>query len=72
VALVLVGEPPYAEWLGDRDAQGLRLSSQDQALIARMRPLARKLVLVLVSGRPLILDQALEASDALVRRLATG
>lgn len=66
LALVLVGEPPYAEWLGDRDAQGLRLSPQDQALIAKMRPLARKLVLVLVTGRPLILDQALAASDALV------
>jgi beta-glucosidase len=72
VALVLVGEPPYAEWLGDRDAQGLRLSSQDQALIARMRPLARKLVLVLVTGRPLILDQALEASDALVAAWLPG
>lgn len=72
VALVLVGEPPYAEWLGDRDAQGLRLSPQDQALIARMRPLARKLVLVLVSGRPLILDQALEASDALVAAWLPG
>jgi beta-glucosidase len=72
VALVLVGEPPYAEWLGDRDAQGLRLSPQDQALIARMRPLARKLVLVLVSGRPLILDQALETSDALVAAWLPG
>ncbi len=72
VALVLVGEPPYAEWLGDRDAQGLRLSPQDQALIARMRPLARKLVLVLVSGRPLILDQALAASDALVAAWLPG
>ena len=72
VALVLIGEPPYAEWLGDRDAQGLRLSPQDQALIARMRPLARKLVLVLVTGRPLILDQALAASDALVAAWLPG
>lgn len=72
VALVLVGEPPYAEWLGDRDDQGLRLSPQDQALIAKMRPLARKLVLVMVSGRPLILDQALAASDALVAAWLPG
>ena len=72
MALVLVGEPPYAEWLGDRDAQGLRLSPQDQALIARMRPLGRKLVLVLVTGRPLILDQALAASDALVAAWLPG
>ncbi len=72
VALVAIGEPPYAEWLGDRDAQGLRLSPQDQALIAKMRPLARKLVLVLVTGRPLILDQALEASDALVAAWLPG
>lgn len=65
-AIVVVGEPPYSEWLGDRDGEGLRLTSEDQALIARVRPLARKLILVLVTGRPLILDQALAASDAIL------
>jgi len=65
-AIVLVGEPPYSEWLGDRDAEGLRLTAKDQALIARLKPLARKLILVLVTGRPLILDQAWAASDAIV------
>lgn len=65
-AIVLVGEQPYSEWLGDRDAEGLRLTAEDQALIARVRPLAHKLILVLVTGRPLILDQALDACDAIV------
>ncbi len=65
-AIILVGEPPYSEWLGDRDADGLRLTVEDQALIARLRPQARKLILVLVTGRPLILDQAWAASDAIV------
>ena len=65
-AIVVVGEPPYSEWLGDRDAEGLRLTAEDQALIARVRPQARKLILVLVTGRPMILDQALDASDAIV------
>ena len=65
-AVVVVGEQPYSEWLGDRDAEGLRLTAEDQALIARLRPQARKLILVLVTGRPLILDQAWAASDAIV------
>jgi beta-glucosidase len=37
-----------------------------------MRPLARKLVLVLVSGRPLILGQALQKSDAIVAAWLPG
>ena len=72
VAIVVLGEKPYAEWLGDRDAEGLRLSPKDQALIAKMRPLARKLALVLVSGRPLILDEALGKSDAVVAAWLPG
>jgi len=66
VALVVVGESAYAEWLGDRSADELRLSKSDQRLIADMRPLARKLVLVLVTGRPLVLGDALQQSDAVV------
>lgn len=72
VALVFVGERPYAEWLGDRDAVQLTLSEDDLALIAKVRPLARKLVLVLVSGRPLILGSALEQSDAVVAAWLPG
>lgn len=72
VAVVFVGETPYAEWLGDRSAEELNLSADDHALIARVRPLARKLVLVLVSGRPLILGQALQKSDAIVAAWLPG
>lgn len=71
-AVVFVGEQPYSEWLGDRDADGLRLMAEDQALIARVKPQARKLILVLVTGRPLILDQALAASDAIVAAWLPG
>ena len=66
VALVVIGEGAYAEWLGDRSAEALRISLSDEALIARVRPLARKLVLVLVTGRPLVLGDALQQSDAVV------
>lgn len=72
VALVFVGEPPYSEWLGDRTAEGLMLSVADQRLIAKLRPLARKLVLVLVSGRPLILGEALAQSDGVVAAWLPG
>lgn len=72
VAIVAIGERPYSEWLGDRSAAELSLSADDLALIARMRPLARKLVLVLVSGRPLILGDALKKSDAVVAAWLPG
>ena len=66
VALVVIGESTYAEWLGDRSAEELRLSKSDQRLIAHVRPLARKMVLILVTGRPLVLGDALQQSDAVV------
>jgi len=72
IAVVVVGERPYSEWLGDRTAEGLRLSSSDLEMIARLRPIAKKLVLLLVSGRPLILGDALKASDAAVAAWLPG
>ena len=64
VGLVFVGEEPYAEGLGDR--ADLTLDRESVALIAHMRGLCRKLVVVVVSGRPLILTEQLPLMDALV------
>ncbi len=68
--LVVIGEMPYAEKNGDR--RDLRLSAKDIALISRAKETGVPVITVLVSGRPLILDAALELSDALVAAWLPG
>lgn len=51
VAIAVVGEEPYAEWLGDRP-DGARLGEQDEAVLARLRESGVPTVVVVVSGRP--------------------
>jgi beta-glucosidase len=70
VAIVVVGEMPYAEGVGD--ASDLALSQADSDLISRVRPLAKKLVVLLVSGRPMIINDALKSADAFVAAWLPG
>ncbi len=68
--IVAVGEMPYAEGVGDR--ADLALSSADRSLLERMRDKCDKLVVVLISGRPLILTEQLGQMDALVAAWLPG
>ena len=68
--VVVIGEMPYAETKGDRD--DLRLSASDQALVAKARETGKRVITVLISGRPLILDAALQSSDALLAAWLPG
>ena len=68
--IVVVGESPYAEMKGDRT--NLDLSAGDAALIARAKASGATVVTVLLSGRPLILDSALDDSSAFVAAWLPG
>lgn len=68
--LVVVGEQPYAEMKGDR--QDLSLAADDLALIVKARKAGLPVITVLLSGRPLVLGEALEASDAFVAAWLPG
>jgi beta-glucosidase len=68
--LVVVGETPYAEKQGDR--RDLRLSTNDITLVSKAKESGVPVITVLVSGRPLVLDAALELSDALVAAWLPG
>jgi beta-glucosidase len=68
--LVVVGEPPYCEGEGDRD--DLSLSAGDMELIGRVRRHCDRLVLVIFSGRPLVLGDALDLCDAVVASWLPG
>jgi beta-glucosidase len=68
--LVVVGEMPYAEKNGDR--HDLRLSANNIALVERAKETGAPVITVLISGRPLILEAALERTDALVAAWLPG
>jgi beta-glucosidase len=69
VGVVVVSEQPYAEGVGDSST--LQLPANDLALIAKMRPLVTKLVVVVISGRPMLLDD-FSSADAVVAAWLPG
>jgi len=68
--VVVVGETPYAEMLGDRE--DLALAKEDLGAIANVKEAGIPLVVVVVSGRPLILGDGLDMADALVAAWLPG
>jgi beta-glucosidase len=68
--IVVVGESPYAEMKGDRT--NLNLSAADTDLIARAKSTGAPVVTLLLSGRPLILNSALDNSSAFVAAWLPG
>jgi beta-glucosidase len=68
--VVVVGEGPYAEFKGDRD--DLSLSKEDQATLANAKKAGAPVALVVISGRPLILGDAVAQADAVVAAWLPG
>jgi beta-glucosidase len=70
VIIVAIGEEPYAEFKGDR--QDLSLSAADAALIAKAKATNSHVVALLYSGRPLVLNSALDQTDAFIAAWLPG
>ena len=68
--IVVVGERPYAEGAGD--AEDLSLAPEDLATIGRMRAVGIPLVVVLLSGRPMMIADVLPLCDAFVAAWLPG
>jgi beta-glucosidase len=68
--IVVVGEKPYAE--GQGDSASLSLAPRELDVIKKARQRFQKVVLVLVSGRPLILDETAQSCDAIVAAWLPG
>jgi beta-glucosidase len=64
LAIVVIGETPYAE--GNGDNQNLILKAEDLKVIDNVKKLGVPYVVLLISGRPLILDKAVIDANALV------
>ena len=70
VAVVVIGELPYAEMKGDRVS--VELDPDDVAVVKKVKQAGLPTVVVLVSGRPMILEPILEAADAIVAAWLPG
>lgn len=70
--IVVVGETPYAEKDGDRTAGDLVLGPEQRELIARYHDAGKRVVTVLVSGRPLLVTEELARSAAFVAAWLPG
>jgi beta-glucosidase len=70
VGIVAVGETPYAE--GEGDKADLNLSAADVAVINNVRPLVDKLIVVIISGRPLVITDQFQSADAWVAAWLPG
>ncbi|MBI1281450.1 MAG: beta-glucosidase [Anaerolineaceae bacterium] len=70
VGIVVVGEQPYAE--GKGDAVDLSLTEADQNAIKNVRERVDKLIVIVISGRPMILGEALDQADAVVAAWLPG
>jgi beta-glucosidase len=70
VAIVVVGETPYAEGFGDKT--DLHLSTTDVNTINRVRDSGVPYVIVLVSGRPMIVTSQIADANAFVAAWLPG
>lgn len=70
VAVVVIGETPYAEMKGD--AKDLSLSKEDIDVIRSVKKAGIPTVVVLISGRPMILGDGLDQADAFIAAWLPG
>ena len=70
VAIVVIGETPYAEGRGDRES--LSLSPDDLTVIKNVKSAGIPIIAVLLSGRPLIINEALAGCESFVAAWLPG
>ena len=79
IAIVVIGEDPYAEMFGDiKSSQTLEFSSLDTsyaadlATVQAMKEAGHKVVTVFYSGRPLYVNEEINTSDAFIAAWLPG
>jgi beta-glucosidase len=71
VAIVVLSEPPYAEWRGDVSSINT-LPAEDFALLSEARAAGKPVVAVIVSGRPVLITDHLADADAWIAAWLPG
>ncbi len=70
VGIAVVGEKPYAEGWGD--TENPRLSAEDLAAIEKVKARSKKLIVIIVSGRPLDIKRYIHSWDGVVASWLPG
>ena len=70
VVVVVIGEKPYSEGVGDRDS--LHLSDEDLKLLKKVKNSNLPHVVILISGRPMIINEVIVDSDAFIAAWLPG
>jgi len=70
IGIAVVGELPYAEGMGDRS--DLSLDAVDAATVNNLKSAGIPVVVLVISGRPLIIDEILPQADALLAAFLPG
>jgi len=70
VGVVVVGETPYAE--GEGDSNNLNLAAEDLRTIDNVKRAGIPVAVILLSGRPMVLGDALDMSDAFLAAWLPG
>lgn len=70
LGIVVIGEKPYAEGAGDR--ADLALAKEDVEAVSNMKKAGIPVVVILLSGRPMIINEVLNQADALIAAWLPG
>jgi beta-glucosidase len=70
VAIAVIGEKPYAEGFGD--TADLHLAPEDVATVVNLKNSGAKVIAVIVSGRPLFIEEIADKADAIVAAWLPG
>ncbi len=70
IGIAIVGEPPYAEGFGDVPYP--ILYEEDLQAIKNLQATSEKVIVIIVSGRPLLIEREVDSWDALVAAWLPG
>jgi beta-glucosidase len=68
--IAVVGEDPYAEYIGDR--KDLPLKASDVTAVNNIKNSGVPLILIIVSGRPMVLSNVIDNCDAIIAAWLPG
>ena len=66
LGIAVIGERPYAEGMGDRE--NLSLDAEDIATVNNLKSAGIPVVVLVISGRPLIVNDIMPQTNALLAR----
>lgn len=70
IIFVVIGEKPYSEGVGDRDS--LEISEEDKMLLEKVKRANTPYVIILISGRPMLINDEIKNSDSFIAAWLPG